>query len=237
MSTVAEAEYEPPHEEMIPPLPDVNPDMALQEAPTYDEDLRRVMAARRHPDNFEELLRASDGLMAVVVDKYFLQGGTRDDLLQEAMIGFYKSVTEYDGIGSAFTTFATMCMDRRLQNVIRDSSTQKHSLLNYAVSLDHNSDSDQSSSEHRSLQEELEDRLANPERTAEQRQFLYEVLGAISGELTTVESACVILQRLSDEDHEQTARTLGIDIKEVHNALRRAMRKMPDFDDVTTSLM
>lgn len=237
MNTVANAEYEPTTEEVMPPPMDITPVVALPEAPSYDDDLRRVMAARRHPDNFETLLNHSSGLIAVVVDKYFLQGGTRDDLLQEAMFEFYKCVGKYDGVSSSFTTYATTCIDRCLQNVIRDSNAQKHRLLNHSVSFDYDPEDGASSEKHRSLDEQLEDSLADPEKTAEQRQFLGKVLDTITDGLTPVESVCVKLHRLSDANHEQIAETLGIEAKEVNNALRRARRKMPDFDDVTTSLL
>ena len=40
----------------------------------------------------EYLLKRYQGLMSYICDKYYLKDGERDDLMQEAMIGFMQSV-------------------------------------------------------------------------------------------------------------------------------------------------
>lgn len=234
MNVVAEAQYEPLAGEVMPPPLDINPVVTLPEEPAYDDDLRRVVAARRHPDNLESLIKDSRSLMESVIGKYFIHGGDRNDLLQEATIGFCKSVGAYDGIRSSFSSFAITCMDRQVQKAVFKASRPMQGPLNDYISLSPSSDSHEN---HIDLDEQLEDSLADPVETLHQRQLLQGVLGMVADKLTPTETTCFLIYRLTSATPEQIAETLDIEAKEVNNALRRARRKMPDFDDVTAALM
>ena len=45
-------------------------------------------AQRGNEEAMEHLLKRYQGLMSYICDKYYLKDGERDDLMQEAMIGF-----------------------------------------------------------------------------------------------------------------------------------------------------
>jgi RNA polymerase sporulation-specific sigma factor len=67
----------------------------------------------------------------------FLMDGDQDDLLQEGMIGLYKAIRTYDAKkGTAFETFANLCISSQLYSAIKMSNRQKNIPLNSYVSLD-----------------------------------------------------------------------------------------------------
>lgn len=69
--------------------------------------------------------------------QYFLQGAERDDLIQEAMIGLFKAIRDYDQTKEAsFRSFAEMCINRQLLSAVKRASRQKNIPLNNSVSLD-----------------------------------------------------------------------------------------------------
>ncbi len=69
--------------------------------------------------------------------QYFLQGAERDDLIQEAMIGLFKAIRDYDKTKEAsFRSFAEMCINRQLLSAVKRASRQKNIPLNNSVSLD-----------------------------------------------------------------------------------------------------
>ena len=68
---------------------------------------------------------------------YFLLGGSRDDLEQEALIGLVEAVRDFRSRhGVSFRAFATLCMTRQMLAAIRSASGRRHDPLNASVSLD-----------------------------------------------------------------------------------------------------
>ena len=100
----------------------------------------------------EELIlryRAGDeAVLDYLLDKYknpvrsraralFLAGGETDDLIQEGMIGLFKAVRDYEtDKGTAFRSFASLCIERQMLSAVQNSNRKKHSPLNSSVSLD-----------------------------------------------------------------------------------------------------
>ena len=74
-----------------------------------DKPELEVIEAARAGDELamEYLLKHYQGLMSYICDKYYLKDGERDDLMQEAMIGFVQSVKSYKPeSGKQFKNFA-----------------------------------------------------------------------------------------------------------------------------------
>ncbi|HET7721593.1 MAG TPA: sigma factor, partial [Acidimicrobiales bacterium] len=62
---------------------------------------------------------------------YFLVGGDNDDIEQEALIGLYKAIRDYqvDRLAS-FRAFAELCITRQIITAIKTATRQKHQPLN-----------------------------------------------------------------------------------------------------------
>ena len=69
---------------------------------------------------------------------YFLQGADREDIQQEAMIGLYKAIRDFNEEAErSFRVFAEVCVTRQIITAVKTATRQKHSPMNSYVSLSH----------------------------------------------------------------------------------------------------
>lgn len=79
---------------------------------------------------FEELNRRYVRLINAFARSYFLLGGDEDDIRQEASYGLFQAIAGYDPSKGKFSTFAYLCMNRRVLNLIKEANGEKHKALN-----------------------------------------------------------------------------------------------------------
>ena len=109
----------------------------LTKFPTVDEETILIRDAKNgEPEAFASLFRAYRYRIFSLSRRYFAPGSDRDDLLQEATIGFYKAIRDFRGDRGAFGAFADLCIRRQIITFVKTSTRQKHAALNWAVSLD-----------------------------------------------------------------------------------------------------
>lgn len=72
-----------------------------------------------------------------IVRKYYASFLEFDDLMQEGFIGLLAAIDEYkpERFNVKFSSFAYMCIIRKVYNVIKQTNGNKHKALNQAVSL------------------------------------------------------------------------------------------------------
>ena len=59
-------------------------------------------------------------------------------MYQEALVGFTDAINSYrDDKNATLSTFITLCVDRRLQNIIKKAGRIKNKILLESLSLDH----------------------------------------------------------------------------------------------------
>lgn len=88
-------------------------------------------------DAFARLFRLTAKRIYGIAGQYYAPGWSREDLLQEATIGFFKAIRDYrPDRQTSFSTFAELCVRRHIMTFIRASNRVKHRPLNHAVSLD-----------------------------------------------------------------------------------------------------
>jgi RNA polymerase sigma-H factor len=67
---------------------------------------------------------------------YFLAGADKDDIVQEAMIGLFKAIRDFDAEqDTSFRVFAEICITRQIITAVKTATRQKHVPLNTYVSL------------------------------------------------------------------------------------------------------
>jgi RNA polymerase sporulation-specific sigma factor len=67
---------------------------------------------------------------------YFLPGADRDDVIQEAWVGLYQAIRDFDNRhGVPFRGFAEICVTRQVTTAIKAAGRCKHGPLNSYVSL------------------------------------------------------------------------------------------------------
>ncbi len=102
--------------------------------PADEELVRRLRAGQDAA--LSELLDRYRGLARGRARSYFLVGADREDLMQEAMIGLYKAVRDFnEDVGVPFPSFAETCVTRQLLTAIKAASRKKHGPLNSYVSI------------------------------------------------------------------------------------------------------
>lgn len=70
------------------------------------------------------------------VNKYFIIGAEKEDIIQEGLIGLYKAIKDYKkDKQNSFKSFANLCIERQLITAIKSSNRQKHMPLNSYLSL------------------------------------------------------------------------------------------------------
>lgn len=79
-------------------------------------------------------------LIKVILKKYTMSAKILNidytDLYQEALLGFTDALNRYDDTSSSLRTFIALCVDRKLQTVLRNAQTLKNKVLNESLSLE-----------------------------------------------------------------------------------------------------
>lgn len=157
---------------------------------------------------------------------YFLRGGDGDDLEQEALIGFYKSVRDFDpDMAASFRSFADLCINRQLITAIKAANRQKHVPLNHSVSISttHTDDEDEDRGHAETLISVDPD--ADPLHQLVAREELAGTHAVLAGVLSPFEVE-VLTRYVNGASYESIAAHLGRQVKAVDNALQRIKRKM-----------
>ena len=166
-----------------------------------NRDAEEILAARYH-----RLVRS-------IARPYFLAGGDSEDLLQEGMLGLIKAMREYDvQQGAAFSTFADICIRRRLYSVLKAATSGKHQPLNEAIPLN------TSLFDLAFAQNDPELLLIDREKTADLLEYACKQLSAFEAE--------ILGYYLDGLTCREIAQTVGKPPKSVENAVQRIRRKV-----------
>ena len=100
-----------------------------------DEDIVQL-CHEGNADAEEYLLNKYKNFVRSKARSYFLIGADHEDIVQEGMIGLYKSIRDYKQEKlSSFRAFAELCITRQIITAIKTATRQKHIPLNSYVSL------------------------------------------------------------------------------------------------------
>ena len=179
----------------------------------------------------EELAAVSregdDGAMDYLLAKYkplvlkmararFLDGGDKEDLIQEGMIGLYKAVRDFDPSKEIrFITFAGVCIDRQMLHAIEAAHREKNRPLNTSILLE-----DGAFEATASLAAGDQD----PESLVISQEMLDERMKDLTDSLSAMEKE-VLSGYLSGMSTGEIASRLGKTPKSVDNALQRIRKK------------
>lgn len=191
-------------------------------------DRKRIEAARSDPASFAALMNEYTGLIRHMANGYFLNGGSMEDLMQEAIFGFYKGVRDYDGLSSSFKTFAELCMRRQLITAIKTANRLKHEPLNEYVSFSHTLANQNGDGEGLTLGDALPDNGRLPEDIVIGNETFEGLIDILSSELSYLEYSALKMY-LEGEPYETMAKELAEDTKTIDNALQRVKRKILEY--------
>lgn len=194
---------------------------------TLDE--AEVIEAAKSGDELamEYLIEKYQGLMGHICEKYFLRDGERDDLMQEAMIGFVQAVHDYKPeSGKQFKNFAFLCIKRELDSCIKRSNRKKHMILNEAVPISCSTDDDEIiENESLLIERDKNGVVMTPESVMLQKESCYETTDWLSDVLSKLEYK-VLIMRLMGYSYNEITLLLQLENKSVDNAMQRIRKKL-----------
>lgn len=159
---------------------------------------------------------------------YFLIGADHEDIVQEGMIGLYKSIRDFQPSRLAsFRSFAELCVKRQIITAIKAATRQKHVPLNSYVSLNkplYDEESD------RTLLDVIEGRVTNPEELYISKEDLKNIHAQMDELLSDLERQ-VLEAFIDGKSYQEIAEMLGRHVKSIDNALQRVKRKLNKFID------
>ncbi|MDP9728486.1 RNA polymerase sporulation sigma factor SigH [Alicyclobacillus tolerans] len=160
---------------------------------------------------------------------YFLIGADREDIVQEGMIGLYKSIRDFrEDKLSSFKAFAELCVTRQIITAIKTATRQKHIPLNSYVSLDkpvYEGDSD------RTLMDVIcTARVTDPEELVIHQEEFDDIELKMSELLSDLERKVLMLY-LDGRSYQEIAVDLERHVKSIDNALQRVKRKLEKYLD------
>ena len=85
----------------------------------------------------EAIFAEYEGAIRRLANKYFAPGMDKEDMAQEARIGLWSAIQDFDEKnGVPFGAFANLVVKRHLMTVITAANRGKHNILNSAASID-----------------------------------------------------------------------------------------------------
>ena len=195
---------------------------------TLDE--AEVIEAAKAGDEraMEYLLERYQGLLGHICEKYFLRDGERDDLMQEAMIGFVQAVQDYNPeSGKQFKNFAFLCVKRELDSCVKRSNRKKHMILNDAVPINYTNGEDEEMVENEALLMERDKTgsVITPESLMLEKESCVETSSILADILSKLEYK-VLIMRLMGYSYNEITLLLQLENKSVDNAMQRIRKKL-----------
>lgn len=189
-----------------------------------------IIKAARAGDELamEYLLKHYQGLMNYICDKYYLKDGERDDLMQEAMIGFVQSVKSYKPeSGKQFKNFAYLCIKRELDSCVKRSNRKKHMVLNDAVSMSAYNENEEQVEDKSGylIERDASGAIVSPENTIVEKESYNEIMHRITELLSKMELN-VLVMRMMGMSYNEITLALQLENKSVDNAVQRIRKKV-----------
>jgi RNA polymerase sporulation-specific sigma factor len=197
--------------------------------PFSSMDDEHVVEMAREGDKAAEeyLIQKYKNFVRAKARSYFLIGADREDIIQEGMIGLFKSIRDFRGDKlSSFRAFAELCITRQIITAIKTATRQKHIPLNSYISLNkpiYDEESD------RTLLDVISGaRITDPEELIISREEFNDIEGKM-GEILSPLEWQVLMYYLDGKTYQEIAEDLKRHVKSIDNALQRGKRKLERY--------
>lgn len=160
------------------------------------------------------------------VNKYFIIGAEKEDIIQEGLIGLYKAIKDYkEDKQNSFKSFANLCIERQLITAIKSSNRQKHMPLNSYLSLNMPAYEDSDGNADTEVMEILDANIIeDPLDTITKKEYMSNVENVIDSSLSDFEKK-VLNRYIQGESYVKIAEKLDAPVKSVDNAIQRIRKK------------
>jgi RNA polymerase sporulation-specific sigma factor len=186
----------------------------------------QLLNRSRNNDGFakEELIKKYTPMVRYIVRTNHVKSLEFEDMLQEGFIGLLSAIDEYNfqDYNVKFSSFAYLCIVRKIYNIIRQSNNYKNRALNHAISLQMPTDDGQT----RILLDFIaSERTVDPEDVLESTWTAERINDLLKNHLSVLEYTVVglIVNGYTVGEIEER---IGIDAKSIDNARTRVRFKL-----------
>ena len=160
------------------------------------------------------------------VNKYFIIGAEKEDIIQEGLIGLYKAIKDYkEDKQNSFKSFANLCIERQLITAIKSNKKKKHMPLNSYLSLNMPAYEDSDGNADTEVMEILDvNIIEDPLDTITKKEYMSNVESVIDTSLSDFEKK-VLNRYIQGESYVKIAQKLDAPVKSVDNAIQRIRKK------------
>lgn len=156
--------------------------------------------------------------------KYFLIGGSREDIIQEGLIGILKAINSYDyKKNDHFAPFVDLCVRRQILTAINKATRKKHRPLNSYISF-YKPLYDQNFSREL-IDTIIEKKNFDPEEIIIIKENIGLIKEKMASYLSTFELE-VLMKHLQGASYREIAIEINKNEKSVDNALQRVKHKL-----------
>ena len=170
---------------------------------------------------FRRLAERCDDLIEFLARDYFIPGGSREDIRQEALIGLTEAVAGWchEG-GGSFRTFARLCILREVQTAITTARRLKRHPGEAPLSLDAPGGGESDTP----LGHRLPSPAPSPDLQLEEQGRLEAVQGVL--DQCTKQERIAALGVGEGYSYQEISTASGMSTKSIDNALQRCRRKL-----------
>lgn len=169
----------------------------------------------------EQLFLRYKPLLNNICRSFFLFGSEPEDLMQEAMMGLYKACLSYKKEVASFSTFANICIKRKVLDAVKKANRFGNKILTDSISL--NADDDNDISQIATFIQNPDDKIIEIENFNELKQEIFCKLSDFE--------LLVLKYYLQGLTYSQIAIKLERTVKSVDNALLRIKQKLQPLID------
>lgn len=180
-----------------------------------------ILKSHTDEECMDALLKLFKPKVIAISREYFLVGADFDDLLQEGMIGLYKAIREYDkDKNHNFSSFASLCIHRQLQNAVKLNNRKKNLPLNNYMPIKYY---DGSNEEYSNLV--IVDDTSNIERNYINKEYKTLLMSKIK-EILNKQQYLVLKMFINGESYATIAKNTQLTVKNVDNMLQAIKKKL-----------
>ena len=190
-----------------------------------DDELLELIN-KKDTDALDFLICKYKDLVNSKVNKYFIIGAEKEDIVQEGLIGLYKAIKDYKpDKQNSFKSFANLCIERQLITAIKSSNRQKHMPLNSYLSLNMTAFENEDGNNDTQIVDVLENTvIEDPLDTITKKEYFSSVENVIDSSLSDFEKK-VLNRYVQGESYVKIAERLDAPVKPVDNAIQRIRKK------------
>ena len=173
-----------------------------------------------------EIMQKYKAYITSICRRFYIVGGTSEDLFEEGVIGLLEACKNYNGeslFEEKFDSFAKLCIKRQIIDAIKKSNTQKNKALNESISF---VNFNESGDEFSKLEILLDRNTSNdPLELFIDKEITNERLKICEENLSRFEKE-VLKHYLSGEKQSEIAQSLNRDVKSIDNTIQRIKGKL-----------